>query len=79
MLVARPAALEADPDGPVQPADVGRELGQERLAQEQALTLRRDRPEPQLATLIAAVNDRSLKKAADTVMVPVEDLEQLFA
>jgi hypothetical protein len=36
-------------------------------------------PESQLATLIAPVNDGPPLEAAHAMMVPVNDLEQLFA
>ena len=38
-----------------------------------------DRAEPHFATLVAAVDDRPPLKPADTVMVPIQNLEELFA
>ena len=55
------------------------QLVQHRLAQEQALTLRGDRPEPQLATFVAPVDDGAPPEPGWPMMVPVQHLEELIA
>ena len=52
---------------------------QHRLAQEEAFALRGDRPEPQLATLVAPVDDGAPAEPGQAVLVPVQDLEELIS
>ena len=79
MGIADPAALEPDPDRPVQPAGHGGELVEHRLAQQEALALRGDGPESQLATLIAAVNDGAPAEPGRPLLIPIQDPEELIA
>jgi hypothetical protein len=64
---------------PVQPARSRGQGGQQRLRQDQALTRGRDRPKPQFASLIPAVQYHSPAKSRTLVPIPIEHPDQLIA
>ena len=74
-----PAILQPNPHRAIQPAAHPTQLVQHRLAQQQALALGRDRPEPHLATFIAPVNDRAPLEPKWAMLVPIQHLEELIA
>jgi hypothetical protein len=72
-------AGQPDPNCAVQPAWPLRQLGQEWLAEQEALPAGCHRPESQFAVLISLMQDHAPGKGRALLAVPVEHSDELFA
>ena len=79
MGLGQAAALEPDAYRAVQPAGLGTEIGEERLAEQQAFAVGGDGAEPHLPALVAAVKDNSPMEARGSVLIPIQDPEELLS
>jgi hypothetical protein len=77
--VAQPPALQPNPDGAIEPARDRGEIFEQGFGKEETFAGGAHCAEPHLSTLVAAVKDGSPTVPAGSMMIPIQDPEELFS